>query len=211
MKIDLEESHVLALRLKMHLQPFGIELDADRFQRMIEEDNRIPSILKFCAEVLYPEIRIKEEERSMASSYVEDLSDDEDYDLGYTDTTIQSSASNSFDQFIKSLSTIPEQDPWEELPNARMSPEDKYNMFTVNSKYSRGSVEVARGSRMSFFPRKQHGILQHSRLGKIAREAHKRAARTNKAVIAIENRRACTINTEQKGPPRLVYDEEVGG
>ena len=193
----------------MHLQPFGIELDADRIQRIIEQDNRILSILKFCAEILQSEIRIKEEDGSMASSFVEDFSDDEDYDPGYTDTTGQGSAWHSFHQFIGGISTISEQDAWDK-PNAIMTTEDKHNMFTVNSKYSRGSVEVARGSRMSIFPRKDIGIRQHSILSKIAWEARKISAKTHKAVLAIENRRSCTIDVAQKGPPRLVNDEETG-
>ena len=39
MKIDLKELPVLSLRLSMHLEQLGIELDMGMFEDMIREDN----------------------------------------------------------------------------------------------------------------------------------------------------------------------------
>ena len=59
--------------LTSQLQPQGIELDAEKFQRLIEDDNSIPGILKATAEILYPEILKKNEENSSLSQQKEVL------------------------------------------------------------------------------------------------------------------------------------------
>lgn len=63
--------------LTSQLQPQGIELDAEKFQRLIEDDNSIPGILKATAEILYPEILKKNEENSSLSQQDEVLTDEE--------------------------------------------------------------------------------------------------------------------------------------
>ena len=50
MKIDLKEGYTLALRLKIHLNTYGINLDSEMFYSMLEQDNSIENIVKFCAE-----------------------------------------------------------------------------------------------------------------------------------------------------------------
>lgn len=50
MRIDLKEGYTLALRLKIHLHTYGINLDSETFYSMLEQDNSIENIVKFCAE-----------------------------------------------------------------------------------------------------------------------------------------------------------------
>ena len=39
MTISLKEAPILALRLQMQIEPYGIKLDAKKFEDMLREDN----------------------------------------------------------------------------------------------------------------------------------------------------------------------------
>lgn len=127
MTIDPKEGHLLALRLKIQLQPMGIDLDTDLFTEMLNEDNDIGNILRFCGEVLYAQLG-DQNEASIESSF-EDLSEDE-FSQGPTD----------FATFCKQLSTMTEEELEEDGKNIKMSLEDKMSMFTVQEKYSKGKL-----------------------------------------------------------------------
>lgn len=183
MTIDAKESHVLALRLKVALQPHGVELDTDKFQRMINEDNRVPSILRFCGKVLYPEILSnKNDMESEESEYYD--SDDEGDPL-YAHLSEHGSKPVSFSAYCKSLSQLSE----EQLHSlsSKMTHEEKMRMFTVNRQYSKGSVEVARGTRMSVVPHEQIRKKRFDRVSRIVGEAKKRSTVARKSVSKIEN------------------------
>lgn len=186
MTIDLKESRVLSLRLKVALQPHGIDLDTDKFQRMLEEDNHISSVLKFCGEVLYPEVITKQNEECSIESDYDDFFDDEDeYDPVLARPSLQGSKPISFADYCKRLSRMSTRELNEE-GDIKMTTEDKLGMFTVHEKYSKGSVEVARGSRMSVFPRAQVRKKRYNRVSQIAIEAQ----RSHKTTKMLQNETA---------------------
>ncbi|KAL7503287.1 hypothetical protein ACHAXN_001089 [Cyclotella atomus] len=192
MKIDLEESRVLALRLKVQLQPHGIDLDSNKFQRMIREDNSIPNILKFCGEVLFPEVTARGDDPSIDSQYEDDSYLDEDDEYNYDPVFEKHVATHgskpaSLSDYCKTLSRMTTRE-LDDKGDGKMTTEDKLGMFTVHSKFSRGSVEVARGSRMSVLPRAQVRKKRYNRVSQLATEAHRRASITQKTVVAIEKK-----------------------
>lgn len=191
MTIDEKEVPLLALRLKIQLQPMGIDLDTDMFNQMIEENNDIGSILKFCGEVLYPELSLQQEDAlaSIDSSYGE-LSDD-DFSLGALGGGGSGGRGEPIDfaAFCRKISNMTDEEVDDEAKNIKMTTEDKMSMFTVQSKYSKGSVEVSRGARMSVFPGSQVRKKNFSRMSRIANEADKIAKTARKTAMLIEKKR----------------------
>mmetsp|Transcript_11389 Transcript_11389/g.24702 ORF Transcript_11389/g.24702 Transcript_11389/m.24702 type:complete len:401 (-) Transcript_11389:206-1408(-) len=120
MKIDLKELPLLSIRLQLHLDPYGIKLDKHMFETMIKEDNDISNVLKFCGDVLY--------------------GDDEDEDNGNDDVSVDSQVTFDFEAFCQEID--------EDSPH-RMSRNERRSMVTIDEKFSKGSVEVARGHRMT--------------------------------------------------------------
>eukprot|EP01082_Thalassiosira_pseudonana_P004843 g4167.t1 g4167 contig15:479678-481380(+) len=161
MKIDPKEAPLLALRLKIQLTPFGVELDTNRFEAMIKEDNDIGNVMKFCGEVLF------------AMTMNDDEEEDDDYDDG-VDSEL------TFEDLCKQIAEE------EDAGFHEMTTEDKMSMISVQDKFSKGSVEVARGKRMTLMPTKDKG---ESRRKTIVKEAHRRA--TKMAV------RRATLNLNQ--------------
>jgi len=125
MKIDEREVPLLSLRLNIMLEPYGITLDTQMFEDMIREDNDISNVLNFCGKLLY------QDEDDASADSVESIDSNED--------------TLDFESFCKNLGSD------EEPP---MTYEEKLSMITVNDKFSKGSVEVARGGRMSIVPTK---------------------------------------------------------
>jgi hypothetical protein len=145
--MDLKEGHLLALRLKIELEAHGIELDADRFQQVLEDDNDIAQILKFCGKVLYPESQKKgqtEDLESLALSY-EDSSCSEDDDFAVLGDTAPVRKPTSFAGFCRML----EEDLRVECNDVKMTKEDKLSMICLSKKYTSGSVAAARGMSMT--------------------------------------------------------------
>ena len=124
MKIDRKETPLLALRLQIQLEPYGMHLDTRKFEDMISEDNDISNVLKFCASLLFANIESNQEN-----------SDD--------NSSVDSEVTFDFEAFCKTL---------EEEEAVKMSHAEKASMATVDDKYSHGSVEVARGKRMTLMP-----------------------------------------------------------
>ena len=186
MTINVKESRTLALRFKVQLQPHGVELDPDKFQRMIEEDPSIPNILKFCAEVLYPEVKLASEtnEEASSSSEFEYASDGEEDPIFESLSRSHGSKPVTFAEYCEALSRLPTM----EIDKAfgKMTTEDKLSMFTAHDTYSKGSVEVARGSRMSVLPRSQVRKTRYHRVSKITVEAQKRATISRRTVTMLE-------------------------
>jgi len=120
MKIDLKELPLLSIRLQLHLDPFGIKLDTNMFENMIKQDNDVTNVLKFCGDVLY--------------------GDDEDADSDSDDDSVDSQVTFDFEAFCKEID--------EDSPS-KMSRKERRSMLTVDAKFSKGSVEVARGNRMT--------------------------------------------------------------
>lgn len=128
MKISAKELPLLALRLQILLEPYGINLDTNKFEAMIEEDNDISHVLKFCADVLFQD---------------EEKDDDDDNDSADSELTFD------FEAYCKGLGQDEERG---DDNHFKMSFEDKISMVTIDKKLSKGSVEVARGKRMTLLP-----------------------------------------------------------
>lgn len=121
MKIDMKELPLLSMRLRMHLEELGVELDVGMFEDMVREDNDISNVLKFCADVLYAE---------------EDDDDD--------DGSVNSELTFDLEAFADTL------DEEGNLTGHKMAKKERRTMIRPTDKYSKGSVEVARGGRPSF-------------------------------------------------------------
>jgi len=113
MKIEGKEVHLLALRLQIQLEPYGIKLDMTRFEDMLNENNDISNVLRFCGQLLF---------------------EDNDND------SVDSDVTAGLEAFCRNLDDDAEQP---------MTFEEKAEMVTVSDKFSKGSVEVARGGRMT--------------------------------------------------------------
>lgn len=120
MKIDLKELPLLSIRLQLHLDPFGIKLDNHMFENMIKQDNDISNVLKFCGDVLY--------------------GDDEDEGSDSDDDSVDSQVTFDFEAFCKEI---------DEDSAPTMSRKERRSMVTIDDRFSKGSVEVARGNRMT--------------------------------------------------------------
>lgn len=95
----------------------------------------------------------------------------------------------SFADFCKNISMLSEEELDRGIETDRLSKTDKMSMFTVNERYSGGSVEVSRGSRMSVFPGAQVRKNKYSRMTKIAGEAQKKADVARKTCMKLEKKR----------------------
>ena len=183
MTIDKKERDVLGLRLQIQLSTYGISLDVDVFNQLIEEDNSIGGIIKFCSEVLYPEIAMKRDDDQLFASihFYDDLSSqDSEYDFfasneGATQkkTSVMKTPSVRFRDFISRVSMMTDDEVKQEVENAKLSIEEKLNMFTVDDRYSMGSVECARGKKMSVMP---SGVRKSIRHAKVERKTRGKAA-----------------------------------
>jgi len=122
-QIDPKEAPMVALRLQMQLEPYGIQLDTDTFQTMIREDNDIFNMLRFCGLLLFEK---------------------ESYDHGDEDS-VDSELTFDFESFCRTFDDEPRM-------SQKMTYEEKAGMATVGEKLSKGSVEVARGGRMKLMP-----------------------------------------------------------
>ena len=94
MKIDLSEAPYLALRLDIQLEPHGISVDTDMIVHMLQEDNSFKNVLRFCEDILYPEIALKRQagqEAAAAAALVKEKEENDD--------TPERSASDQFSFF----------------------------------------------------------------------------------------------------------------
>ncbi len=90
---------------------------------MIQEDNDIGAVMRFCGNILFEE------------TMHQDAADD--------NTSVGSELTFDFDAFCRQL---------DDDARNKMSHAEKVSMVTVGEKFSQGSVEVARGKRMTLLP-----------------------------------------------------------
>ena len=149
MTVDPAESDLLALRLQIQLKPHGVDLDVIRFKQVIEENNDIGHLLKFCSEVLYPDIAMekqkgKEKEISLGDSSLQSSYEDEDDFFEVAPRAARKSASKvapgDLAGFCKKLSMMTEEELFEECDDVKLTIEDKLDMFSIDSKYSKGKM-----------------------------------------------------------------------
>ena len=146
MTIDVKGSHRLSLRLKIQLQPHGVDLNTDAFAQMLKEDNSIENIIRFSSDILYPQVALQK-----AQDKEEDLED------AFDNTGRSKSAPKAFEIAISEGSG-------DEGKDGTVKLKEKMGMFTVtDEKYSRGSTEVARGTRMCILPQRQR-VLPSERI-----------------------------------------------
>ncbi|KAL3776443.1 hypothetical protein ACHAWO_005917 [Cyclotella atomus] len=174
MTVDPQEGELLALRLSIQLKPHGITLDVLQFEQLLKEDNDVGSLLKFCSEVLYPEIALEKSKKQTAPLMGEEESDISEEDDFFAPSPSKENALPDFAFFCKKLSMLSEDDLIDECDNVKMTVEDKLSIFSIDSKYSGGSVEVARGRKMSIFPGSQ--LKKESRASQMVVEAKKISA-----------------------------------
>lgn len=142
MKIDLKELAILTLRLQAHLEPLGLELDTQKFETMIKEDNDISTVLRFCSEVLYEG----------------DVEDDDAASVG-SDVTFD------FETFCNTLD--------DDQSHLKMTRREKLSMIRINDKFTRGSVETARGHRATLMKPKSKGeVRRDSVIKEVSKHQH---------------------------------------
>lgn len=150
MTVDPAESDLLALRLQIQLKPHGVELDTIRFKQVIEENNDIGHLLKFCSEVLYPDIALENQNRgketdlylgdsSIQSSY-EDEDDFFEESPRATGRSTSKVAPGDLAGFCKKLSMMTDEELREECDDVKLTIEDKLDMFSIDSMYSKGKM-----------------------------------------------------------------------
>jgi len=151
MKIDDAEIPLLALRLQIQLEPFRMKLDTQKFESMIREDNDIVNVLRFCGDLLF------EDERKAKGQ------DDGD--------SVDSGVTFDFETFCMSLNEEPA-DSW------KMTYEEKASMVTVDEKICKGSVDVARGKRVTLMPSKSEKDMRRKTIvNEVKRRQTKLAAK----------------------------------
>ena len=84
MQIDIKEIPILSLRLRIQLEPYGIKLDQPKFEAMIEQDNCISTVMKFCGNLLFQE-------------------EDEESDHDEDEFSVESGITFDFDGFCKNM------------------------------------------------------------------------------------------------------------
>ena len=151
MRIDRNEVPMLALRLEIQLDPYGVKLDTERFEQMIKEDNSFDQVCRFCGQLL--------------TEQMEDPAD------GDSDDESEVTPTPDLHVFCKQLSEQEETD--ELLP---LTLEEKMDMITVDERFSRGSVEVARGGRMTLVSKPSKNTVRRKTIVKEVQdlEEHRR-------------------------------------
>jgi hypothetical protein len=127
---------LLALRLSIQLKPHGITLDVLQFEQLLKEDNDVGSLLKFCSEVLYPEIALEKSKKQTAPLMGEEESDISEEDDFFAPSPSKENALPDFAIFCKKLSLLSEDELNNECDNVKMTVEDKLSIFSIDSKYS---------------------------------------------------------------------------
>jgi len=159
-KIDLKELPLLSLRLTTHLEPLGIELDTKQFEAMLKEDNDISNMLKFCGEVLFD-------------------GDSGDYNNS-DDNSVDSELTFDFESFCKTLNGE---------DTAKMTTEERMSMVSIGKKYSQGSVEIARGRKMTLAKTKCKKEVHRKTIAKEAKKtltkiSYKNSSRSTRVTMA---------------------------
>ena len=129
MVIDMEEAPLLVLRLRIRLEKHGVYLDHGKFLAMLEDDNDVMTVLKFCREALQ----------------IVDEGDDLNDAVG-----IYQQQDLPFDDFCQQMIDTDEMMVIREaFGKSEMMKLALGGMISVSNDYVNGSVEVARGKRMS--------------------------------------------------------------
>ena len=129
MVIDMEEAPLLVLRLRIRLEKHGVYLDHGKFLAMLEDDNDVMTVLKFCREALQ----------------IVDEGDDLNDAVG-----IYQEQDLPFDDFCQRMIDTDEMKVIHEaLGKSEMMKQALGGMISVSNDYFNGSVEVARGKHMS--------------------------------------------------------------
>ena len=126
--------------------------------------------------VLYPEVALQKELE--AEEKLNELDEDDDFfaanQARLSAARLSKTPSKAFASFIAQLSNMTEDEQDMAIKNTKMGIEEKLEMFTVSEKYSHGSVQVARGRKMSVLPSKDQHTARQDRVSKIVGQANKR-------------------------------------
>lgn len=112
-------------------------MDTLKFQELINEDGSVDNLLKFCAQVLYPEVASEKLKKLTAPGGEEesDMSEEDDFFAPSPELSNQNE-NLKFEEYCKMLSMLPEDELEKQVNNVKMTFEDKLSIFSVDSKYS---------------------------------------------------------------------------
>mmetsp|Transcript_36760 Transcript_36760/g.78335 ORF Transcript_36760/g.78335 Transcript_36760/m.78335 type:complete len:147 (-) Transcript_36760:66-506(-) len=127
---------------------------------MLKEDNDISNMLKFCGEVLFD-------------------GDSGDYNNS-DDNSVDSELTFDFESFCKTLNGE---------DTAKMTTEERMSMVSIGKKYSQGSVEIARGRKMTLAKTKCKKEVHRKTIAKEAKKtltkiSYKNSSRSTRVTMA---------------------------
>ena len=130
MTINLKELNELTLRLELTLEMLGIDLDGEAFKTMVRKDNDISHVLKVIEAIMF--------EETIDGKEVDEYADEARHDEVRQDDLVGALAAASVVGRIRRLANSTGSDEVDETP-----------MFTLQDRFTRGSVAAARGTRVS--------------------------------------------------------------
>ena len=145
-----KEIPILSLRLRIQLEPYGIKLNQNKFEAMIEEDNDISTVMKFCGNLLFQE-------------------DDSESDHDEDEFSVESGLTFEFEEFCKKIE--------EKAPKRGKKKASIMDIVTVGEKYAQGSVEVAQAGEATLLTTKNK---KEERRKVILKEVKKRQVKLSK-------------------------------
>lgn len=135
MSINLRELKELTLRIKIELGERGIDLDEEQFATLVRKDNDISQVLKVIAAIMFDETI---DDRTL-SEYIEEAHEEEQRQDDLVGSLLIGGATLAR---FRRLASANKDDPDEVIAELG-------TMFTLHDRYTRGSVDVARGTRMT--------------------------------------------------------------
>lgn len=152
--INLKEIKVLTLRIKFTLAEHGIDLDEGQFMAMVRKDNDVGQVLRVVGAIMFEDEKI-------------DGKDFKDY---LAESLKHEARQNELVPSLMLTSTIARLKRIAEDANAQDFDDeeaDEMPMFMVQDRYTRGSVDVCRGSRVTLSkntkgPRRTDQVMQRT-------------------------------------------------
>eukprot|EP00581_Thalassiosira_minuscula_P005578 CAMPEP_0183736718 /NCGR_PEP_ID=MMETSP0737-20130205/50077_1 /TAXON_ID=385413 /ORGANISM="Thalassiosira miniscula, Strain CCMP1093" /LENGTH=252 /DNA_ID=CAMNT_0025970801 /DNA_START=94 /DNA_END=852 /DNA_ORIENTATION=+ len=138
MMINLKELNVLTLRIKVQLDAHGVDLDEDRFKAMVRKDNDISHVLKVVGAIMFDD--------AIDGKNIDDYADEAQWEEARQDNLVGTLGLASVIARMRRLSSkIGEPIDIGDGDNVV----DNTGMFTLQERFTQGSVDIARGTRVS--------------------------------------------------------------
>lgn len=133
MNINLKEVRMLTLRIKLSLEQRGIDLDEKAFMALVKKDNDISHVLKVVGAIMFEDESIDDQD---FGEYVEDALQSSERQSEMVGSMML--ASSAFNRMRKLATGSSGEIEDNETP-----------MFTLQERFTQGSVDVARGTRVT--------------------------------------------------------------